>query len=71
MKWWLLVLIMQSPPDNNQQLMVLMQFFVVLFSGPQYLLEMWNYICPELMKAIETEPETDVVTELMLSLAKV
>ena len=28
--------------------------------GPQYLAEMWQYICPELLKAIETEPENEV-----------
>jgi len=38
--------------------------------GPQYLIEMWNFICPELLKSIETEPETDVLTELMYSMAK-
>lgn len=38
--------------------------------GQQYLEGMWLYICPELLKAIETEPETDVVTELLHSLGK-
>ncbi|XP_054270328.1 importin-5 isoform X2 [Macrosteles quadrilineatus] len=38
--------------------------------GPQYLLQMWNYICPELLKAISTEPESDVMSELMYSMAK-
>lgn len=31
---------------------------------------MWAYICPELLKAIETEPEGDVTAELLQSLAK-
>lgn len=38
--------------------------------GPQYLQGMWQYICPELLKAISSEPEADVQSELMLSLAK-
>jgi importin-5 len=31
---------------------------------------MWAYICPELLKAIETEPESEVTAELLHSLAK-
>lgn len=38
--------------------------------GPQYLESMWAYICPELLKAIETEPESEVIAELLQSLAK-
>ncbi|XP_070496261.1 importin-5 [Chironomus tepperi] len=38
--------------------------------GPQYLESMWAYICPELLKAIETEPEAEVIAELLASLAK-
>jgi len=38
--------------------------------GPQYLQEMWAFILPELLKAIEAEPENDVLAELMCSLAK-
>lgn len=38
--------------------------------GQQYLVNMWSYICPELLKAIETEPETEVTAELLQSLAK-
>lgn len=38
--------------------------------GPQYLEGMWQYICPELLKAISTEPETDVQSEMLHSLAK-
>jgi hypothetical protein len=32
---------------------------------------MWSFICPELLKAIDTEPENEVLAELMHSLAKV
>lgn len=39
--------------------------------GPQYLQGMWLYICPELIKAIDTEPENEVTVELMHSLSKV
>lgn len=38
--------------------------------GPTYLEGMWQYICPELLKAIGTEPELDVFAELFYSLAK-
>ncbi|XP_037940844.1 importin-5 [Teleopsis dalmanni] len=38
--------------------------------GPQYLEGMWNYICPELLKVIGTEPEADVQSELLNSLAR-
>ncbi|KAK9504651.1 hypothetical protein O3M35_010937 [Rhynocoris fuscipes] len=38
--------------------------------GAQFLQDMWDYICPELLKAIETEPDTDVKHEHMFSLAK-
>lgn len=38
--------------------------------GPQYLEGMWLYICPELLKAIDSEPETDVLAELLHSLAR-
>uniref|UniRef100_A0A2M3ZYW0 Putative karyopherin importin beta 3 n=1 Tax=Anopheles triannulatus TaxID=58253 RepID=A0A2M3ZYW0_9DIPT len=38
--------------------------------GPKYLEGMWLYICPELLKAIDSEPEPDVQTELLQSLAR-
>ncbi|XP_075236845.1 karyopherin beta 3 [Lycorma delicatula] len=38
--------------------------------GGQFLQGMWQYICPELLKCIDTEPETEVLTELMFSMAK-
>lgn len=31
---------------------------------------MWAYICPELLKAVDTEPESEVLLELLYSLAK-
>lgn len=42
-----------------------------LVAGPEFLEGMWIYICPELLKAIDTEPENDVLSELMFSLSKV
>lgn len=39
--------------------------------GQAYLEGMWRYICPELLKAIDTEPENEVLSDLMHSLAKV
>ncbi|OWR47024.1 importin-5 [Danaus plexippus] len=38
--------------------------------GPQYIQGMWAYILPELLKAIESDPEQDVQVELLNSLAK-
>lgn len=38
--------------------------------GPQYLEGMWLYICPELLKAIDSEPEVDVLAEALNSLAR-
>lgn len=42
----------------------------VFSSGPQYLEGMWDYIRPDLLKAIDTEPEAEVLPELLYSLAK-
>ena len=42
----------------------------IIFTGPQYLQGMWAYICPDLLKAIETEPESEVLLELLYALAK-
>ena len=39
--------------------------------GPDYLSSMWQYICPELLKAIDTEPEKDLLSEHMHALAQV
>ncbi|XP_077987293.1 importin-5-like [Glandiceps talaboti] len=38
--------------------------------GDEYLTQMWNYIVPELLKAIQTEPENDVLNQHMDSFAK-
>jgi len=38
--------------------------------GQQYLQEMWAFILPELLKAVDAEPENDVLAELLASLAK-
>lgn len=38
--------------------------------GGQYVEGMWAYICPDLLKAIDTEPESEVLLELLFSLAK-
>ncbi|XP_076750362.1 karyopherin beta 3 isoform X1 [Xylocopa sonorina] len=38
--------------------------------GPQYLEGMWAYICPDLLKGMDTEPESEVLLELLYSLAK-
>jgi hypothetical protein len=38
--------------------------------GDQYLSEMWLFICPELLKALDQEPEAEVLSEIMTSVAK-
>ncbi|XP_063224188.1 importin-5 [Bacillus rossius redtenbacheri] len=38
--------------------------------GPEYVKGMWDYIYPELLKAIDTEPENEVLADDMSSLAK-
>ncbi|CAB3220948.1 unnamed protein product [Arctia plantaginis] len=38
--------------------------------GPQYIQGMWAYILPELLKAVDSEPEQEVQVELLNSLAK-
>jgi len=38
--------------------------------GEQYVFEMWNYICSDLIKAIDSEPEQEVLAELMRSFSK-
>ena len=39
--------------------------------GSDYLLEIWQYICPELLKAISSEPDSEVKSEHLYSLSKV
>merc|ERR1719278_2069592 len=38
--------------------------------GPQYVQDMWALICPELLKAIEAEPEQSLLAEDLNSLAR-
>lgn len=38
--------------------------------GPQFVDGMWKYMCPELLKAIDTEPENDVLLQLLSSFAR-
>uniref|UniRef100_A0A2S2Q881 Importin-5 n=1 Tax=Sipha flava TaxID=143950 RepID=A0A2S2Q881_9HEMI len=38
--------------------------------GSEYLQHMWGYICPELLQAIESEPESDVAAEMYEALGK-
>lgn len=38
--------------------------------GEQYVFEMWHYICNDLIKAIDSEPEQEVLAELMRSFSK-
>ena len=39
--------------------------------GQEYIVNMWQFICPELLKAIDNEPENDIKSEHMHSLAQV
>jgi len=38
--------------------------------GPNFLIEMWNFMCPELLKAIDSEPEIDIKSEHMHALGQ-
>ncbi|KAF6021838.1 hypothetical protein EB796_019853 [Bugula neritina] len=38
--------------------------------GPEYVQNMWDFIAPSLLKAIESEPEKDIQAEVMSSLAQ-
>ncbi|KAL1450070.1 hypothetical protein WDU94_002525 [Cyamophila willieti] len=38
--------------------------------GEQYIAEMWTYMCPELIKAIDLEPELSVQSEMLGALGK-
>ncbi|CAH2223637.1 importin-5 [Pelobates cultripes] len=38
--------------------------------GPEYLTEMWHFMCDALIKGIGTEPDSDVLSEIMHSFAK-
>ena len=39
--------------------------------GGQYMQEMWNFFAPELMKALQSEPEREVLVEMFSSLSSV
>lgn len=39
--------------------------------GPDYLTQMWHFMCDALIKAIGTEPDSDVLSEIMHAFAKV
>lgn len=39
--------------------------------GPDYLTQMWQFVCPELLKAVDSEPEQDVKAEHMYAVAQV
>ncbi|XP_013772605.1 importin-5-like [Limulus polyphemus] len=38
--------------------------------GEEYVAEMWQYICPELLKSVDSEPEKEVLSEQMHAVAK-
>lgn len=44
---------------------------VAKVKGAEFVAGMWRYMLKELLKAIETEPENDVLSEMLWSLAKV
>ena len=39
--------------------------------GPDYLTQMWHFMCDALIKSIGTEPDSDVLSEIMHAFAKV
>ncbi|XP_076311257.1 importin-5-like isoform X2 [Tachypleus tridentatus] len=38
--------------------------------GEEYVAEMWQYICPELLKSVDSEPEKEVLSEQMHAVSK-
>ncbi|CAG9771200.1 unnamed protein product [Ceutorhynchus assimilis] len=38
--------------------------------GPAFVNDMWRFICPELLRAIDTEPENEVILAMLDSLAR-
>lgn len=38
--------------------------------GPEFVADMWRFICPELLKALDTEPENEVLIPMLDSLAR-
>uniref|UniRef100_S4RV35 Karyopherin (importin) beta 3 n=1 Tax=Petromyzon marinus TaxID=7757 RepID=S4RV35_PETMA len=38
--------------------------------GPEYLAEMWHFMCGDFIKAIGTEPDSDVISQIMESFAR-
>uniref|UniRef100_A0A8C4QHS1 Karyopherin (importin) beta 3 n=1 Tax=Eptatretus burgeri TaxID=7764 RepID=A0A8C4QHS1_EPTBU len=38
--------------------------------GPEYLAQMWHFMCSALIKAISTEPDSDVLSQIMESFAR-
>uniref|UniRef100_A0A8D2Q919 Importin 5 n=1 Tax=Varanus komodoensis TaxID=61221 RepID=A0A8D2Q919_VARKO len=53
--------------EYTEQVVKLM---VPLVRGPEYLTQMWHFMCDALIKAIGTEPDADVLSEIMHSFAK-
>uniref|UniRef100_A0A8C3TCH4 Importin-5 n=1 Tax=Chelydra serpentina TaxID=8475 RepID=A0A8C3TCH4_CHESE len=53
--------------EYTEQVVKLM---VPLVRGPEYLTQMWHFMCDALIKAIGTEPDSDVLSEIMHSFAK-
>jgi len=39
--------------------------------GPQFVADMWKFVFPDLLNAVQNDPESDVLAEHMWSLAKV
>ncbi|TWW64295.1 Importin-5 [Takifugu flavidus] len=46
------------------------QVVKLMVRGPEYLTQMWHFMCDALIKSIGTEPDSDVLSEIMHSFAK-
>ena len=44
-------------------------FHSFYYQGDDYVRDMWNYICPELFKSLQTEMEPDILAVVMESVA--
>nr|XP_021523588.1 importin-5 [Aotus nancymaae] len=61
--------ILQLFNTNHQESMPLL-LECARVRGPEYLTQMWHFMCDALIKAIGTEPDSDVLSEIMHSFAK-
>uniref|UniRef100_A0A8C4P0Y8 Importin-5 n=1 Tax=Dicentrarchus labrax TaxID=13489 RepID=A0A8C4P0Y8_DICLA len=58
------------PLLNGVCLFMIISLTCARVRGPEYLTQMWHFMCDALIKSIGTEPDSDVLSEIMHSFAK-